>query len=299
MLLKDFLKESTAALSELYPETEARSIVQMLCTDRIHTQNYTHIIDPAFAVPEKALPGLRADMARLSAGEPVQYVLGTCDFYGRTFRVGPEVLVPRPETELLCRHAIGVAGRMRRLRKAFGAEARPVRILDLCTGSGCIAWTLALEVPGSEVVATDLSEAALKTAAGQDTLLRKDREARAPRFLCSDVLDTEQPFDEGVFDLVLSNPPYVRESEKARMRKNVLDYEPASALFVPDEDPLLYYRAVARWADRLRAPAGEGIVEINETLGAETAAVFRAAGFRSVSVLEDLADKPRFVSFSR
>ena len=114
----------------------------MLCTDRIHTQNYTHIIDPAFAVPEKALPGLRADMARLSAGEPVQYVLGTCDFYGRTFRVGPEVLVPRPETELLCRHAIGVAGRMRRLRKAFGAEARPVRILDLCTGSGCLVLSL-------------------------------------------------------------------------------------------------------------------------------------------------------------
>ena len=271
----------------------------MLCTDRIHTQNYTHIIDPAFAVPEKALPGLRADMARLSAGEPVQYVLGTCDFYGRTFRVGPEVLVPRPETELLCRHAIGVAGRMRRLREAFGTEARPVRILDLCTGSGCIAWTLALEVPGSEVVATDLSEAALKTAAGQDTLLRKDREARAPRFLCSDVLDTEQPFDEGVFDLVLSNPPYVRESEKARMRKNVLDYEPASALFVPDEDPLKFYRAIARWSDRFLAAEGKGLTEINEVLGKETEAVFKEAGFTQTDIVKDFYDKNRFIFYTK
>ena len=119
----------------------------------------------------------------------------------------------------------------------------------------------------------------------------------SPAFLQADILDTEQPFDGGPFDAVVSNPPYVMERERALMRPNVLDWEPASALFVPDDDPLLFYRAVARWAQRFLRPGGVGLVEINEALGPETAAVFRDAGFKNVQILPDFAKKTRFIKF--
>ena len=119
-----------------------------------------------------------------------------------------------------------------------------------------------------------------------------------PVFLQADVLDTEQDFPFGPFDLIVSNPPYVCESEKARMRPNVLDWEPPMALFVPDADPLVFYRAVARWAQRFLRPGGAGIVEINETLGPETAALFREAGFKNVQNLRDFSEKERFVLFA-
>ena len=112
-----------------------------------------------------------------------------------------------------------------------------------------------------------------------------------------DVLDTEQAFAGGPFDLIVSNPPYVMERERAFMRPNVLDWEPAGALFVPDDDPLLFYRAVARWAQRFLRPGGAGLVEINEALGPETAAVFRDAGFKNVQILPDFAKKDRFIRF--
>ncbi len=286
MLLRDFIREASAALSSLYPAEEARSIVLTLCESRLGVRRHTHLVEPGFLIPAERQPGLDADLDRLSKGEPVQYVLESCLFCGRPFRVTPDVLIPRPETESLCSAAVLEAGRQRR------RLGRPLRILDLCTGSGCIAWTMALEVPEAEVVATDLSQAALEVARNQSF-----DGVEPPLFLQSDVLDTEQPFDHGRFDILLSNPPYVKESEKAAMRPNVLSYEPASALFVPDEDPLLYYRAVARWARRLLVPGGFGIVEINETLGPPTADVFRAAGFGNVSVEKDFFDKNRFVTF--
>ena len=174
----------------------------------------------------------------------------------------------------------------------------PLRILDLCTGSGCIAWTLALEMPGAEVTAVDISEEALAVASSQDFAEEMARTgAIAPRFIKADVL--AGPIEGlGQFDIIVSNPPYVMDSEKDLMRTNVLDHEPHLALFVPDNDPLLFYRAVAGWADSLLAPGGLGLVEINEALGKETASVYDA-GYTSVEVLRDLSDRHRFVKFTR
>lgn len=168
MLLVDFVKESVTALESLYPETEARSIVLMLCEDILGTERYTHIVEPQYQIDEKKLPLLSAAMERLRAGEPIQYVLGKADFYGRRFNVTPDVLIPRPETEILCRDAIKTASRISRMRIPYGKNAVPVRILDLCTGSGCIAWTMALAVPGCKVTAVDISDNALAVASGQD-----------------------------------------------------------------------------------------------------------------------------------
>ena len=239
-------------------------------------------------------------MVRLQAGEPIQYVVGKTEFCGHIFKVDKNVLVPRPETELLVREAVKLAARIKQRRIPYGRTAEPVRILDLCTGSGNIAWTVALGVPGARVVGVDNSEGALDVARSQNfSSEMKATGAQAPTFVNADVLETEQEFNFGEFDLILSNPPYVMESERGQMRKNVLDYEPASALFVPDEDPLKFYRAIARWSDRFLAAEGKGLTEINEVLGKETEAVFKEAGFAQTDIVKDFYDKNRFIFYTK
>lgn len=300
MLLAEFVKAGTKALESLYPQKEARSIVLMLCEEVLGTENYTHIVEPEFKIDDKKLPELEAAMERLKRMEPVQYVLGHTEFYGRTFKVDPAVLIPRPETELLCRDAIKLGMRVYRMRSPYGKNAEPVRILDLCTGSGCIAWTMALSIPGSRVTAVDISDAALEVAAGQDFASElKSKETFKPEFIKADVLDSEQEIELGPFDMVLSNPPYIMESEKEDMRRNVLEYEPESALFVPDDDPLLFYRAIARWSQRFMSPDGVGLSEVNESLARQTETVFKAAGYAHTEIVRDLSDKNRYIIYHK
>lgn len=300
MLLAEFVKAGTKALESLYPQKEARSIVLMLCEEVLGTENYTHIVEPEFKIDDKKLPELEAAMERLKKMEPVQYVLGHTEFYGRTFKVSPAVLIPRPETELLCRDAIKLGMRVYRMRSPYGKNAEPVRILDLCTGSGCIAWTMALSIPGSRVTAVDISDAALEVAAGQDFATElKSKETFRPEFMKADVLDSEQEIELGPFDMVLSNPPYIMESEKEDMRRNVLEYEPESALFVPDDDPLLFYRAIARWSQRFMSPDGVGLSEVNESLARQTETVFKAAGYAHTEIVRDLSDKNRYIIYHK
>lgn len=300
MLLAEFVKAGTKALDSLYPQKEARSIVLMLCEEVLGTENYTHIVEPEFKIDDKKLPELEAAMERLKKMEPVQYVLGHTEFYGRTFKVDPAVLIPRPETELLCRDAIKLGMRVYRMRSPYGKNVEPVRILDLCTGSGCIAWTMALSIPGSRVTAVDISDAALEVAAGQDFASElKSKETFKPEFIKADVLDSEQEIELGPFDMVLSNPPYIMESEKEDMRRNVLEYEPESALFVPDDDPLLFYRAIARWSQRFMSPDGVGLSEVNESLARQTETVFKAAGYAHTEIVRDLSDKNRYIIYHK
>ena len=299
MLLSDFIRDGAARLENLYPSPEARGLVLMLCRELLGVTNYTHIVEPQTAVPAEREAELCDALARLCAGEPIQYVLGFTEFCDRRFAVGPGVLIPRPETEQL------VAEAVRTLRE-MDLE-RPPRVLDLCTGSGCIAWSIALEIHDAEVIGIDLSEQALSYARQQFAdphssfanphSSSADLIGGSPTFLQADVLDTEQAFEGGPFDLIVSNPPYVMERERAQMRPNVLDWEPELALFVPDDDPLRFYRAIARWAQRFLRPGGVGLVEINEALGPDTAAVFSAAGYKNVQTLPDFYKKIRFVRF--
>lgn len=299
MLLKKLIDRGVEMLSDLYPDREAAEMVYACLEVFLGTKHHTHIIEPGYEVTEEKASEAIMAFERMAAGEPLQYVTGEAYFYGRSFHVTPATLIPRPETELLCRMAVDAA-------------VKPAsRVLDLCTGSGCIAWTLALELPRSEVVAVDLSEAALEVASGQNFYEEMQQTgAHAPTFINADVLNSDlsslinqhkarcNASSIHTFDIILSNPPYVMDSEKALMRKNVLEHEPHMALFVPDTDPLVFYRAVADRAAELLAPDGTGIVEINEALGEETAEVFRLRGFMKTEVVKDLYEKDRFVRFS-
>ncbi len=265
-------------------------MVSVFLEDLLGVRKHTHILYPDYAVSGESVLEARQAFARMAAGEPLQYVMGKAYFYGREFRVTPDVLIPRPETELLCRMvASHLAG--------AGNSGEPLRVLDLCTGSGCIAWTLALECPGAEIMAADISSGALSVASSQSF----DEEmavsgALPPVFFKADVLAGPQK-DLGQFDVIVSNPPYVMDKEKPLMRNNVLLHEPHLALFVPDDDPLVFYRAVASWAGAVLKAGGLGVVEINEALGQETAALMRNAGFAGVSVEKDLGGRDRFVKF--
>lgn len=300
MLLVDFMKTSIGALEPLYPAKEARSIVLMLCEEVLGTENYTHIVEPEYEIDPKKMPALSSAMERLGKGEPIQYVLGKAEFAGREFNVSPAVLIPRPETELLCRDAVKIGSRFYRMRSPYGKNAVPIRVLDLCTGSGCIAWTMALSIPNCDAIGVDISEGALNVAENQNFQAEmKEKGARRPLFLRADVLDSEQEFQYGPFDLILSNPPYIMDSERKDMRRNVLDYEPEGALFVPDDDPLLFYRAIARWSQRFLDADGVGLSEVNETLARQTETIFRAAGYAHTEIVKDFYDKNRYIIYHR
>lgn len=307
MYLTDLIKEGAARLSGAYPEREAREMVFAFLEHHLGTKRHTHIVEPDYEVTEESASVALDAFERMAAGEPLQYVAGFADFYGRRFRVTPDVLIPRPETELLCREAV-----VKMSSAGKGGDPESVRILDLCTGSGCIAWTLALEMPGAVVTAVDISDGALSVASSQDFSEEMAvTGALVPQFLKADVLAGPSVIlnnpsvilngSEGSpkYDILVSNPPYVMNKEKALMRPNVLEHEPHLALFVSDDDPLIFYRAVAAWALAVLKPDGYGIVEINESLGRETAGLFLGAGLRDVRIIPDLSDRDRFVSFRR
>lgn len=282
MLLIDLIKEGVQTLSALYPEREAREMVYATLEKFLGTTRHTHILEPYYKVSDEDVLQVRDAFSQMAASMPLQYVLKEAWFYGRKFNVSPDVLIPRPETELLCRTALG--------HKAS-------RVLDLCTGSGCIAWTLALEMPGSAIIGVDISDGALKVADNQEFSEEMSQTgALKPQFVKADVL-SEPLTSLGQFDVIVSNPPYVMDREKDLMRRNVLDHEPHLALFVPDDDPLLFYRAVAKWALLMLRPDGYGIVEINEALAFDTEEIFRDLGFRNVQAIKDLYDRDRFVEF--
>ena len=288
MLLKELIERGVETISALYPEEEAKEMVYAFLEHHIGTKKYTHIVEPGYEVPEEKSLQAVAAFDRMASGEPMQYVAGMAYFYGRQFRVTSDVLIPRPETELLCRSVLD--------RKT--AYPKNPKVLDLCTGSGCIAWTLALEMPGAEVTAVDISDGALAVASAQDFSEELSRtSAFAPKFIKADVL--AGPSLSQQYDILVSNPPYVMDKEKALMRTNVLDHEPHLALFVSDDDPLIFYRAIAQWAQALLKPDGFCVVEINEALGPETAQIYIDAGFGSVEIIRDLSDRDRFVSFRR
>ena len=296
MLLKSLIAKGRELLSAAYPEGETSEIVFAYLEDVFGIRRYDHLLNPDYVLPEPETGLAMTDFARMASGEPLQYVTGKAHFYGRQFKVTPDVLIPRQETEMLC-HTV------------LSTSRRNQNILDLCTGSGCIAWTLALEMPGSRVTAVDISDGALSVASSQDFIEEMDRtHAFKPHFIKADVLRGpaacrnlyhESSELRPKFDIIVSNPPYVMDSEKPLMRTNVLDHEPHLALFVPDDDALKFYVAVAQWAVELLAEDGVGIVEINEALGVETSEVFRKAGFSKVDIIQDLHGKDRFVRFFR
>lgn len=271
------LKELYNKLIEKFGRDEGRALASFYVRERFGIEGHQVILEPGLELPAEA----GAELLRLLADEPVDYVLGYKEFYGRRFKVSPAVLVPRPETEELC--GLLLSGR-------YCSLGPGARVVDFCTGSGCIAWTLALE-SGASVLATDVSLEALSVA-------RSQFETQGPQFIEDNVLEDMGPQWEaliGSVDLIVSNPPYIMECEKGLMGANVLDFEPHLALFAPDSDPLVFYRAIARRAVKLLAPGGVLAFEINEKLGPETAAMVLSETGHEAIVLKDLFGKDRFV----
>ena len=299
--MKQLIDLARLMLTEEYPDLRERdALVSSMVVDFLHLPGYAIVTDPFADIPEIDASAFLDCAGRLSEGEPYQYITGQCEFGGRVFSVAPGVLIPRPETEYLCR----LAGQKLRDSSLAGR----LRILDLCTGSGCIAWTLALDFPDAEVVGLDVSAQALDIACGQFADCKTPGSTpRSPRFAQCDILRgpsatgglkdwkdgaSLDDFFAGPLDAIISNPPYILEKERVLMRRNVLEHEPDLALFVPDCNPLLFYKAISDWALELLRPGGLLLVEQNEALPAETAALF--SRFSRCETLNDLADKPRF-----
>lgn len=222
---------------------------------------------------------------RVNKGEPVQYILGEEYFYGRKFQVNPSVLIPRPETEGLIRAAANYKDEV--LTK--NPNIKTFRMLDIGTGSGCIPVILFHEIPRPEVYATDISTAALSVAVNNAQIHHADI-----TFIESNILTEILPLND--LDIVVSNPPYVTEHEKKGMSANVLEHEPHLALFVPDDDPLLFYRKIARQAIVALKQNGLLAVEINERYGEEVMDLFAREKFRAITLDHDISGKPRVVS---
>ncbi len=215
-------------------------------------------------------------ITRLNNAEPIQYILGEAVFYGRKFSVNPSVLIPRPETEELAHVALGL----------FRTMPNPA-ILDIGTGSGCIAITIKLENPSATVFATDISHAAIAVAKEN-----ANRHQADIHFLQHNLLTAELPFSN--LNLIISNPPYIAEAERDTLPQQVVDYEPHEALFAPD-DPLIFYKAIAARGKQVLSPGGHIVVEINERFGQITTDVFLHHGYTHVQLINDLSAKNRII----
>ena len=268
--------EAVRRLNAVCPQGEARAIVRALLEDAFGVGMNDVYADKVRQFSADEVRDFNSMLLRLEKGEPVQYVTGKARFGNLTLHVDESVLIPRPETLELAQWA----------EKECKAGAE---ILDIGTGSGCLAIFLALNVKNARVTAVDISTSALETAKSNAAQCGADID-----FIQADVLNPAT-LPAGKYDLIISNPPYVCESEKEGMERNVLDHEPATALFVDDNRPLLFYDAIARLAARSLAPGGMVMVEINRRFPEETAELFRQHGFANVEVRKDMEGNPRMI----
>lgn len=288
-------------LTAIYNEREAQAIVRTVL-DALFGMSLTDIcLGKVTQLSADDTTRLEKIMQRLEKSEPVQYVLGAEWFAGRLFDVAPGVLIPRPETEDLVKWACDEAkekekednskeerGKEEKEVSKKGEEAPHPSILDIGTGSGCIAITVALALPQARVTAWDISTDALAIAAGN-----AHRLGASVRFEHQDALNA--PDDEERWDVIVSNPPYICDKERADMSDNVLSYEPELALFVPDNDPLLFYRAIAHYASKALKPGGRLLFETNTAYAHEVAQTMANEGFTAIEVRNDCFGKPRMV----
>lgn len=263
-------------MQHLYPQQECRHIARMVASAWSGDEESRFLIEPNEEIEITDLEQLSDPLA---AGCPVQYILGRAEFCGEEFVVRKGVLIPRPETEELVMWAI---------EKAQGIVSP--RILDVCTGSGCIAIALKKRIPTASLSAIELSDEALTIARENSERLHAEVE-----FLQDDALQGMPSVGGREFDIVVSNPPYIPQAEISNMRINVTQYEPHLALFVADDDPLVFYREIARTARQLLNADGWLLFEIHETLAEHTVAMLAAEGYTNIERRKDFRDKPRMI----
>ena len=270
-----YLKE----LSEIYQPEESAVFLDLIFEAYFGLSRVERVLNPEKRVTESEMLKIHFAIGELKKQRPIQYILEKAEFYGLSFYVDENVLIPRPETEELVEWVLEI----------FGQEAN-VNVLDIGTGSGCIAISIKKNSLLGKVWAMDVSPLALEVA--KRNAVSNDVEIG---FLLQDILENKGFENLPKFDVIVSNPPYVRNSEKLLMQKNVLEYEPALALFVEDNDPLKFYRAIAGFsADHLKQ-GGSLFLEINEALADETAAFLQSMEFSDIIVKKDIYDKDRMI----
>lgn len=269
-----------SALQKCYSAQEAANLSRIICCEMLGQSTVDYYLGKDMTLSAKDKKELESILSRLCNSEPIQYVQGTARFLGRSFRVAPGVLIPRPETEEL----------VELMLKDISPSSR---ILDIGTGSGCIAVSLSKELPKAQVTAWDVSEEALAIARSNNELLQA-----SVRFALCDVL-AYQPTPDDCFDVIVSNPPYVTETEKQDMERNVLDWEPFLALFVPDSDPLRFYRRIGELGLKMLAAGGKLYFEINRAFGEATVAMLREQGYTNACIRKDISGNDRYVIAER
>ena len=283
MTISKFIHTLTSQLEKIYETNEARSIAEIFVCDELKLSRTRMLLDKDEEVDKIIIDKLTEKSIRLTNGEPVQYVTGIASFYGLEFKVDSNVLIPRQETEMLvemvCNSSLSEA-----------ESGHTISILDIGSGSGCIAVGIKKNMPQANVFSIDISEKALEIAKYN----AKNNQADVS-FAKYDILSKEKfPFDEK-FDIIVSNPPYVRNSEKTLMHKNVTDFEPSLALYVDDSDSLLFYRNILQFIVRHQPNHRTTVYfEINEFLGKEMLDLCSMYGYKAI-IINDLNNKSRFI----
>lgn len=276
--ISDIVSYFRLELKGLYEDGEIDRIIEFCFEEYCGWKRSKIVTDPAATVSESDLLKFSFAVKKLKQHVPIQYILGKADFYGMKFLVNEHVLIPRPETEELVDLIIKEN------------KGKKISILDIGTGSGCIAIALKKHIPDASVTALDVSESALNVAKQNAELNKVEI-----NFIHGDILSPELNLGNSCYDIVVSNPPYIATAEKASMEKNVLDHEPHLALFVDDTDPLLFYKAISQKALNCLKKEAELFFEINAALGSEAKLVLEERGFKNVCLLKDLNNKNRIL----
>ena len=283
MQLKDYRIHFTKELESIYPKTEIDTFFFLLIEEYLELQRIDLTLQPALEIPSEKYGLLNIALARLKKEEPIQYILGKTEFYGYPFKVNENTLIPRPETEELVEWILNEVKEL-----DLENNKQKLSILDIGTGTGCIPISLKNELPNAKVSAIDVSEEALKIA-NENALLN---EAEIT-FIHQDILQTESLPKQ--YDVIVSNPPYVRELEKIEIKNNVLENEPHLALFVDNDNPLIFYKKIADLAIKSLTKNGVLFFEINQYLASETIEMLKRKGFTKVELRKDLFGNNRMI----
>jgi release factor glutamine methyltransferase len=274
--MKRLIKQLRDELCDLYPQGECDALIRIIALDLLKIGNTTFFLRDEITLDATQQKMLDDAIVRLKRAEPIQYILGETEFCDLTFKVNPSVLIPRPETSELVRWIVAEN------------SARENSILDIGTGSGCIAISLAKMMPQATVTAWDISHDAIITAESNNKL-----NGTNVTFARQDIFAAE---GEGAkYDIIVSNPPYIKEAEKENMESNVLNWEPHIALFVPNNDPLLFYRQIALKGTQLLKNGGRLYFEINREHGEETCNMLTQYGYTAIELRKDFADNDRMI----
>ena len=285
MILKEFRTFCTEVLSEIYPQTEIDSFFFLIMEEKLKLQRIDTVLKPNFQISDAIFKELETIVNQLKKEKPIQYILGKTEFYGMPLKVDENTLIPRPETEELVDWVLNEASHLE------NHKTKNLSILDIGTGTGCIPISLAKNLPQANISAIDISENALKIAK-QNAILNEVE----INFFFFFILKTTTLWQK--FDIIVSNPPYVRELEKVEIQNNVLHNEPHLALFVSDENPLIFYDKIADVAKQHLTKNGLLFFEINQYLGQETLKLLAEKGFTNIKLRKDLFGNERMVKAS-